>query len=423
MRVPQLTHKTDRRVDPGSLAAALNWDKLADPGQGWNGVQIRISDLVNAEGVVTKPLGTQGPRYDLPLGGAGSGNWAHLGRPGQRGGSAPREAGMTIGKGHDWLQRYKATTGRDHPYKAVADQWKVELAAARKVVKQHQGKAKTAEAVRAAFAEIEDQYKTQHAKDMETLNARLDELKQKSESINESLKNVPYDDFDRRTSLYVDANKVYQEIAGIEARIAVHERAINAEARELLYVDDPTQIQVTWGSRFGKNDPRRAAIEDGVAECQKMISANIDIDPSARLTVRKGGAGRARADAEGQGVSITTHSSTQTVIHEIGHWVENNAPGLRDRIFRFYEQRTQREPLVSLSQATGQAYGWNERTRVDRFVNPYMGKDYVNRRTGKRYGTEILSMGLEMFYSEPLRLAREDPEYFDFVFAAIRGNE
>ncbi len=36
-----------------------------------------------------KPLGTQGQSADLPLGGPGSGNWAHAGRPGQRGGSQP----------------------------------------------------------------------------------------------------------------------------------------------------------------------------------------------------------------------------------------------------------------------------------------------------------------------------------------------
>jgi hypothetical protein len=66
-------------------------------------------------------------------------------------------------------------------------------------------------------------------------------------------------------------------------------------------------------------------------------------------------------------------------------------------------------------------YSSRERTRVDRFIDPYMGKNYV--WGGRRYATEILSMGLEMYYSDPIRLAREDPEYFDFIYAVTRGME
>jgi len=49
-------------------------------------------------------------------GGPGSGNWAHIGRQGVVGGSAPRDSGMTISKGSDWLERYERVKGKPHPY-------------------------------------------------------------------------------------------------------------------------------------------------------------------------------------------------------------------------------------------------------------------------------------------------------------------
>lgn len=67
---------------------------------------------------ISQPLGTKVERVasDMPLGGPGSGNWAHIGRLGKWGGSAPRDKGMTIAKGHDWLQRYEKVAGHKHVY-------------------------------------------------------------------------------------------------------------------------------------------------------------------------------------------------------------------------------------------------------------------------------------------------------------------
>jgi len=54
---------------------------------------------------VSRPLGKD---EALPLGGAGSGNWGHAGRPGKRGGSVPRKTAMSIRSGKDWKARQAA---------------------------------------------------------------------------------------------------------------------------------------------------------------------------------------------------------------------------------------------------------------------------------------------------------------------------
>jgi len=69
-----------------------------------------------------------------------------------------------------------------------------------------------------------------------------------------------------------------------------------------------------------------------------------------------------------------------------------------------------------ISVLTGkQRYSSHERARPDDFIDPYMGKDYGRR------STEIVSMGLEYMYADAAYFAQRDPEYFDFMFALLRG--
>lgn len=46
---------------------------------------------------------------------------------------------------------------------------------------------------------------------------------------------------------------------------------------------------------------------------------------------------------------------------------------------------------------------------------PYMGKDSADNGS-----TEILSMGLELMYRNPVALAKQDPDMFDFIYSVVR---
>ena len=59
-------------------------------------------------------------------------------------------------------------------------------------------------------------------------------------------------------------------------------------------------------------------------------------------------------------------------------------------------------------------------TKPDKFIDPYMGKQY-KKADGSYYATEVVSMGLEYMHSAPATLAMKDPEYFDFIFNLARG--
>jgi hypothetical protein len=62
----------------------------------------------------------------------------------------------------------------------------------------------------------------------------------------------------------------------------------------------------------------------------------------------------------------------------------------------------------------------DELTQKDAFLDSYMGKIYRNS-AGERYGTEIMSMGLEWMYNSPAAFAEGDLEMFAFVYATARG--
>lgn len=107
------------------------------------------------------------------------------------------------------------------------------------------------------------------------------------------------------------------------------------------------------------------------------------------------------------------HNSFRTAIHELTHRQEH----INDDILRaektFYEERTHGENVVRLKDIyPGSNYRPEEITRVDNFLDAYMGKDYG----GRAY--EILSMGLDTFYTRPLDLAK-DRDMFEWVIEVL----
>ena len=84
----------------------------------------------------------------------------------------------------------------------------------------------------------------------------------------------------------------------------------------------------------------------------------------------------------------------------------------------FYERRTGNESSVSLRDVTGNLnYRSNEITKLDKFLNPYMGKDY-SRRDGDDHNYELLSMGMTYLYNKPNELTK-DKDYMNFVLGCL----
>lgn len=199
---------------------------------------------------------------------------------------------------------------------------------------------------------------------------------------------------------------------------------LKADILKVVQVDDPSNV----GLRYSKSIDRSIAehFDNAATEFNKLVSRDIVLDVSQIDLKRLRAGGRAFAYSSKAEIHVTSDEDTRVIIHEMAHILEVRG-GLLDKVNAFYDQRTQGEPLEWLGKLTGNKYyGKEERARKDKFIDPYMGKDYSQKGTGRgsnttRPSTEIVSMGLEYIYAEPARLAKEDPDYFDFIYDLVRG--
>ena len=244
--------------------------------------------------------------------------------------------------------------------------------------------------------------------------------------------------WDEYNAMVPEHNKLIDKANAVGVKLATARHEMNADMRKPLYTDKPSKVN-NKKPRFRKTDSRKAGLDRGIDEFQKMVEVGVD-SPDFKMTVKKGG--RGRASAFGEDIFLTTGSGPQTAIHEMGHWLESGNAKVKAAAHRFLDRRTRGE----VPEQMGPGYGWNEKTKKDQFVEKYMGKQYIStgkgsvkkigkgknvkfeRRPppapkGEKYATEILSMGLQLFYKRPAELARKDPEYFDFIFAIVRGVE
>jgi hypothetical protein len=184
------------------------------------------------------------------------------------------------------------------------------------------------------------------------------------------------------------------------------------KARELIKVEKPVDIGVVFNS---KNVRKPDEYKKGLEMFSEMISV-----PNLKETL-----GVKEVDSDSgrsyyyQGDIYMANPDPGTIIHESGHWLEARNLQVRREVQEFYNKRTEGEPVVKLSQVTGNpSYNDSEVTKVDKWLNSYMGKFYGNQPS-----SEVLSMGLEMMYRNPIYLAKNDPEMFDFIYSVVRqGN-
>lgn len=105
-------------------------------------------------------------------------------------------------------------------------------------------------------------------------------------------------------------------------------------------------------------------------------------------------------------VMLSGHSGKKnpfrTAIHELLHRQESIDPAILKAEEEFYKSRTAGEALQRLADVASSGYKSNEVTRVDHFINPYMGKDY------KGQSFELLTMGADTLYTRPQDLMKDE---------------
>lgn len=93
----------------------------------------------------------------------------------------------------------------------------------------------------------------------------------------------------------------------------------------------------------------------------------------------------------------TKNQQFRTALHELGHRFEHVIDGISDIERTFYQRRTKGDTLQWL----GKGYRRDEMSRFDDFLDKYMGKEYPDMFF------ELVSMGFEMGYTDPIRLLKD----------------
>jgi hypothetical protein len=191
--------------------------------------------------------------------------------------------------------------------------------------------------------------------------------------------------------------------------------------RSVLYAEKEAQPDIVFDAELHPST-RRAWLSK-LRQFSRLAGSGAPVDGETVLVTRSDTDRSAFKAAAWQGkgvVELAPEGDVRDAVHEMAHWMESLSPDVHDACVEFLERRTKGEAPVSMRAATGdKRYGPGERTRRDKFTDPYIGKIYPSAADGKPSGTEVLSMGMEMMQENPLQLL-EDPDFFDFLWGVLR---
>lgn len=181
--------------------------------------------------------------------------------------------------------------------------------------------------------------------------------------------------------------KAFRELGRPHGRLKTHfvdgsDKAVSEHIKEALQVYPTSWIKKS--TRYGKLEARSAN--------RGFYRAAVSRGRSTVMAISGG----------------TDKQRNSTAIHELGHRFEDVMPEIVRLEKAFYKKRTKGEDLQWL----GGAYDKSEMARFDKFLNPYMGKDYGG------WAYELVSMGFEMAYTRPDELIK-DEEYADFILGIL----
>lgn len=156
------------------------------------------------------------------------------------------------------------------------------------------------------------------------------------------------------------------------------------------------------------------AIKQKVIEGIEWASKIIDWKKlKSAVSLVKSNESRADYQPKISAIRLTEYAKNSEYIHELGHHIEE-LPEVHKLAKGFYEKRTRDQPIHQLNILHPWAkYRDDELIRKDSFMDEYTGKIYKDGHT------EIVSMGLQHLFLEPIEFRQKDPEHFDLMMKVL----
>lgn len=183
-------------------------------------------------------------------------------------------------------------------------------------------------------------------------------------------------------------------------------------------------LQVEDGIEFDL-DPENKAMEVNASKIKELMNG---IAPNSRIAsqrIKVHQTYNVRASQSGHSVNLHNDENVGSIVHEVAHQLEEDNPHMLINSLSFASARTGDEKQKALKKFSS-SYKKDEYCKPDKFFDPYCGKLYTlyggkDRQFLHATASEIMSMGVQRVFEDPISFAKEDREYFDFVIANLRG--
>lgn len=216
-------------------------------------------------------------------------------------------------------------------------------------------------------------------------------------------------------------------------------------AREALVrafkVGEPADVRFGAGVAPGRDgvphEPstpsEKAALDTAHSFVRSLTAQNGQDDPIVVQYYRETGNDRAHQTG-GWYINVgNAAENPSTIVHELGHIIEEQKPGVQDAAKEFLAKRISKDEKPQEISYLKKEYGFEDKFK-DAFGSSarYVGKVYLkDRETNINYvtpssipkvcgPTEVISMGIQKLYDNPYHFARTDPEYMKFVLGTLR---
>ena len=229
--------------------------------------------------------------------------------------------------------------------------------------------------------------------------------------------------------LYEEALAILDELAAKQGRVI--SKVLGLPKGEQAVLSRSTSIQTLqqYVSAMRASPAAQAerklvkrVIKNSVDFTRSMTSAEAFESQAIRKVKFKYRPTNSRAYASWDEIYLFRQDFADAGIHELGHHLEKWNSHFHDRTIEFLNyRRLPGERQVMLNRLPGlEALNASELTYKDKWKHPYMGKIYETS-AGVQHGTELLSMGMQELYMDPVAFYNADPEHFNFVIGLLRG--
>ena len=250
---------------------------------------------------------------------------------------------------------------------------------------------------------------TRLAKEYDTVKAEF----RKAHKLTRGMDSVAYSSYEPTL------REIKTRMEDLESELFAAKVVVGVKARALLYVSDPLKLQLIG------NTPTASHLR-GYEFVSKITSQSNVVAPE--LVVRTKYQRAMRASSNGTEIKLNLASTTRTAVHEMGHNLDRQLQILesKDSIYKvptgiqskkYLHSRTVGELPEKLRKLfPSHGYKADEVTKKDKFKDAYTGRLYPQGDA-----SEILSMGVQYLYDDPIGFAQTDPAHFKFVVNTLRG--